>query len=442
MEHSKSAQLSSDELTLSVEHLPHCKVRFTVHAKPALIQTAKAMATKSVTKDVSIPGFRKGKAPLSMIEKKFPQAIKEKTLQELADLGFKKSQELAKIPFLTSQGQINYDLQSFSDETGANMTYEFESEPQVPTVDIHHLTLPEVIKEEVNDQKVDETIDYIRSFFSILDVVADRPAKEGDYVIVDIEDLDSGTPDKVFNKTRFEISERGMSDWMRELLTGMSTSEQKEGISRPNERDSDEIKAEYRPKKVRVTLHEIQNSKLPDIDENLAKKVGVETVEEMRSQLSKQLHKKHEMTHKEILREKICDALLETYPFDLPESLLKKEYDHRMHYLHNDENFQKNWKKMSFEEQEALKTKTHKEAENAIKIFYLCRKLMLDHKVKLALPEKGHDPMNMIDALFTQRGQTDYDQANEEQRAMILSRAMLTSAQDYVIENLLQNQKA
>ena len=97
---------------------------------------------------------------------------------------------------------------------------------------------------------------------------------------------------------------------------------------------------------------------------------------------------------------------------------------------------------MSFEEQEAFKTKTHKEAENAIKIFYLCRKLMLDHKVKLALPEKGHDPMNMIDAFFTQRGQTDYDQANEEQRAMILSRAMLTSAQDYVIENLLQNQKA
>ena len=58
---------STEELTVNVEHLPHCEIKFSVHTQPALIAQAKEKAKKQVSKEVSIPGFRKGKAPLDMI---------------------------------------------------------------------------------------------------------------------------------------------------------------------------------------------------------------------------------------------------------------------------------------------------------------------------------------------------------------------------------------
>ncbi len=433
---------STEQLSLHVEHLPNCEVKFDVHAKPALIAEAKEKATKQVVKEVSIPGFRKGKAPADLIEKRFGSAIKEKTLQELADLAFRKAQEMAKIQVLNAQTRIQYHLKSFDEVVGAEMTYQFEIEPQVPEVKIEDLSMPQVSKEEANDEKIKETIDSIRTYFSILDVVKDRPAQAGDYVLVDIEDIDITPPQKVFNKMRFEVSARGMSEWMQELVIGMQAGESKEGVSKPNSNDSDEIKAQYQPKNVKVTLHEIQSSTLPEIDDALAKKVGADSVEEMESQLKKQLSNRIEEDHRDALREKLCEMLLDKYAFELPKSLIQREYEHRMQFLHQDKNFEKTWRSMSFEDQEKLKAKTFKESENAIKLFYIFRKVMLDHKVKLSLPQKQQAPHNMIEAMFMNNRDQDYESAGEEQRAIILSKAMLSSAQDYLLEKLSTTAKA
>lgn len=437
-----SNHFSNDELKVTVEHLSNCEIKITAEANPKLISQAKETALKLVAKEVSIPGFRKGKIPTDMLEKQFAGSIREKTMQELAEITFRKAAELAKTPVLNAQSKIDFDLKSFEPTVGSTMTFQYEIEPKTPTVNIEEINFPEMTKEAIDDAKIDETIDSIRRYFSILDTVEERAAQEGDFVVLDIEDLDSNPPQKVFNQMRFEISDKGMAEWMKELVCGMNKGESKDGISRPNTTDSEEIKKQYQPKKVRVTVHEIQTSRLPEIDENLAKKVGVDTIEEMRSQLSKQLENKSEMDHQDALREKLCELLLDKYPFDLPKSLVKKEYEHRMQFLHNDRNFSKTWKTMSFEEQEQMKAKTLKESENAIRLFYLFRKVMLDHKVKLALPAQRHNPINMIEAMFMRNQEQDYEQASEEERAIILSKSMLSSAQDYLLEKLASLQKA
>lgn len=437
-----SNHFSNDELKVTIEHLPNCEIKLTAEAAPKLILSAKEVALKQVAKEVSIPGFRKGKVPLDMLEKQFAGSIREKTLQELAELTFRKAAELAKAPVLNAQAKIDFDLKSFDPNMGSTMTFQYEVEPKTPMVSIEEISFPDLEKEAVTDSKIDETIESIRKYFSILDVVEDRPVQEGDFIVLDIEDIDSNPPQKVFNHMRFEVSDKGMAEWMKELVCGMSKGASKEGISRPNTTDSEEIKKEYQPKKVRVTVHEIQTSKLPDIDETLAKKVGVETIEEMRAQLAKQLENRSEMDHQDAMREKLCELLLEKYPFELPKSLVKKEYEHRMQFLHNDRNFSKTWKTMSFDEQEQMKAKTLKESENAIRLFYLFRKVMLDHKVKLSLPEQKKNPINMIEAMFMRNQDKDYEQSSEEERAIILSKSMLSSAQDYLLEKLAELQKA
>jgi hypothetical protein len=97
---------------------------------------------------------------------------------------------------------------------------------------------------------------------------------------------------------------------------------------------------------------------------------------------------------------------------------------------------------MSHEEQDNLKQKTLKESEHAIALFYLFRKVMLDFKVKLTLPERKGDPTNLIEAMFMHQRDQDYEKASEEQRALILSKSMLTSAQDYLLDKLFSASQA
>ena len=106
--------------------------------------------------------------------------------------------------------------------------------------------------------------------------------------------------------------------------------------------------------------------------------------------------------------------------------------------MHQDKNFERSWKKMSYDEQEAFKAKTMKEAENAIRLFYIFRKVMLDHKVKLSLPAKTAQPTNLVEAMFIGNQEVDYENASEDQRAVILSKAMLSSAQDYLLDQLMK----
>lgn len=430
-------ELATSDLTLTIEHLPHCEVKFTVHAKPSLIAKAKQNAKKLIAKEVSIPGFRKGKAPQDLIEKRFADAIMEKTTKELANMAFKEAQGIAKIDVLNAHNTITYDLKSFDEAEGASMTYLFEIEPTCPSIDIDAVEIPAVEKEVLTEEKLDQEIAHILNFFSTSEEVTNRPAKEGDVVFIDIEDLTLDPPEKVFNQMRFEVSDKGMSEWMKELIIGMNIDEAKEAVSRPNSTDSEEIKAQYTEKKVRVTLHGIQEKTAPALDDALAQKMGVATVEEMKDSLSRQLTNKYEQDYRDKMRDKVCEVLLASYQFDLPKSLIARETEHRLRSLKTDPSSKARFSRMSHDQQQQLQEQIKRESENAIKLFYMMRKVILDNRVKIEMPHPQKDPSNLIEAMFAQGRDQMTEGATEEQKAVMLSKALLTSAQDYIISRRL-----
>lgn len=430
-------ELATSDLTLTVDHLPQCEVKFTVHAKPSLVAKAKQNAKKLIAKEVSIPGFRKGKAPQELIEKRFADAIMEKTTKELANMAFKEAQGIAKIDVLNAHNTITYDLKSFDEAEGALMTYLFEIEPACPPIDIDAVELPVVEKEVLTEEKLDQEIAHILNFFSTSEEVTDRPVKEGDIVFIDIEDLTLDPPEKVFNQMRFEVSDKGMSEWMKELIIGMNAGESKEGVSRPNSNDSEEIKAQYTEKRVRVTVQWIEEKTAPLLDDALAQKMGVATVEEMKDSLRRQLNHKYEQEFRDKMRDKVCEVLLETCQFDLPKSLVAREAEHRLRSLKNDAASRHRWNSLSIEKQREMQEKIELESKNAIKLFYMMRKVILDNRVKIEMPHPQKDPSNLIEAMFAQGRDQMTEGASEEQKAVMLSKALLTSAQDYIISRRL-----
>ncbi len=428
---------SNDAISLKLERFPHCNVTFTIEVKKDLLNQATKLGIKKVSKDVNIPGFRKGKAPEQLILKKFSQAVDEKIRFELAQLAYVQAQQLARTPLLNQDSKISYDVKEMTQDH-AVLVFRFETEPTIPKINPSEFIVDSLKKEEVPEESLEETIHQIRSFYATFAPVTDRPIQEDDHVIIDIEDIEVDPPSKVFSQTRFHMKKGAMSDWMYEALTGMSIEETKETLSRPNDSDSDEIKNEYKPKKVRITVHSIETAQLPAVDDEFAKKLGVTNVEEMRSQLMKQLELRAERVYQQELRNAVSQQLLEKYgSFEIPNTLLMREIQHRISSHMSSPQHRKEATDQSKEESESFHQQVMKESANAIRMFYLCKHIVESNHLRFSFEDTELPPVNMIEAMFSgNRQHTSFKDLSKEEQALQYSRKMLAAAEDFLIDKL------
>jgi len=427
-------EFKDEQVSVTVERLPACRVKYVAKANADLVKKEHNKAMKEVAKTVSLPGFRKGKAPAALLEKNYSHQIESEWQKGIADTTFRACEKLTQIPVLLQGSKISFDMKSHSIDSGAEMTFEFESEPHIEKIETKSFKLEKGTAEEVTDKKVDEMIDRIRGFFGTWKNVTDRAAKEGDHVRLDIDLLEGETPSRAFSNQRFEVAQDKMAKWMRDLVIGMKVGESKEGVSEPDEDATDEDKKKFEPKKVQLIVVAIEESELPAIDDELAKKVGVESVAKMREKLTELMKKQEHDNYLRKQREAIAKQLVETYPIDLPGSILQKEVDYRIKQQKQNPYFAGKWNKMSDAEKKAEEDKMQKEAEDALRLFYLCRKIVETEKLRLDPQKLVPNVKTPLDAMFADPRLQNLE--NEEQRSLAMSRLMLESAQDHIIEKL------
>lgn len=427
-------ELTSDNVTVTIERKPDCMVELQVKAKKPLVEKAHKKAVKEVSKEVSIPGFRKGKAPEKLITSKYAGPIEERWKKTIADLSFQESEKLANVPPLNQDSRISFDMKSYSEE-GAEMTFTFEGEPLVPPIEYDKIEITKEEQVEITPEKVDETVRQIQIFFAEYKEITDRKAQEGDFVTIDVDIIDEDPPQKALTNSRFEVTKDGMAKWMKALITDLKAGESKEGESIPDEDAKEEDKTP--PKKVKLTVNTIQEPQLPELNDELAKKLGCKDLDEMRTNLKKLLDKQaHESAEKKNW-EQVSDALLANHPFELPKSLVDKETQFRLRQLISDPVHSEKLRSMNEEKQKEMIDSVKKQGERAVRLFYLCRAIVTENKLPLN-PDEVHQEVNTpLEALFSQ-GTDNYNAQTEsqEQKALAMSRLMLTKAQDYALEQL------
>lgn len=427
-------EFKSDTVTFTLERKPGCKVEYKVKASPELVKKARQEAVKSVSKEVSLPGFRKGHAPSHLVLKKFEGPVNEQWDKAIADKVFRECQKLAHTPLLGIDAQINFKIQERSLEEGAQMTYTFESEPLVPDISLDGLELEEVKREIIDDKVIEENIKDIQSYFVTWEKVEGRGVQENDHVVIDVDIIEETPHRKAFTHARFEVKKERMSQWMYTLLLGMNPGEAKEGISKPDEDATDEDKESMSPKKVRLTLQSIETAIYPPLDDPLAQKMGAKNAEELRENLEKLLNKRANDHVQKEYREQMSTYLLEKYPFELPQTLLQKETQFRTKQLVQDPSFQQKLMNMSGEERKEAIKDIEMQGEKAVRLFYISRKIIQDNNIHISPSEVEKNINTPLDALFSDY--SDFYNARErsqEQRAIATSRLILTKAEDFLI---------
>ena len=430
----ESEEFKGKDLTFTIHRKPKCTVEFHVKASPSLVKAAYQNAVKAVSKHVSFPGFRKGRAPPEAVQKKYPGEIDKEWQQEIANAAFPECEKIAHIPILKKDSKISFNLKSHSLDKGAELVLTFETEPTIPAVEPKKFNLNPVERPAVTDVQIEETIRQIHFFFAQWKPINDRPVQEGDFVILDVEVIDNAPSHPLFSNTRFEVTDKSMAKWMKDLVIGQQIGSSVEGESYPDATVSEKEKENFPAKKIRITVKVIEEAILPPMDEKLLSMVGVTSHDELRSNVERLLNEKADSHVKEAQRTQVVDFLLHQHPFDLPPSFIMNETRFRMKQLSSDPQFSAEWSKMTKDEQNNAIQALMSQSEKAVRLFYICNRLIKDAGIKISPEDLPKPPTTPLEVLI--RPQPDYQlqEQDELKEAEAYSRLILEKAEDYIIQ--------
>jgi trigger factor len=425
---------ANDAVRVFVHYKPACRVELQVEASSSLVKSAQVQAVKVVGKEVVLPGFRKGKAPEEFVLKKYSKEVDEESRKALADLAFKESLKLTQIPVLQPEPKISFDVKKYSLE-GAELILSFETEPTVPAINPHDVVLKEVERPAVNADKVNETIRQVQLFFAEWKKLEEDPIQEGNFVILDVDVIETEPPVGLFSGVRFEVKDRSMAKWMKDLIIGHKAGEVLEGISIPDEDASPREKEELTEKKVRITIREVQEAKIPELTDAFAQSLGSFSVEEMYKSVEKLLTKKADDHVREKMREQVSEVLMTKYPFEIPFSLIDRETRFRINQLLQDVEFQKYWTSMTPEFQKRTVQSIAEQSTKAVRMFYLCRKIIADAKISMSPNDVQPSQDTFLDLLVGKSRNEHPQEMNEMHQAEAFSRLLLDKAEDFIISH-------
>jgi trigger factor len=428
---SENQKTQKNELIeVNINKKKNCLVELNVIAQNPIIKKAYEKAIKEIAKSVEIPGFRKGKAPKEMILQKHKDSVEEQTKKALADEIFIEAEKLIKIPLLSSNSRISFDLKDYSLDGIANAVYIFETEPTPPTIDPKKFVMPEIKEQGISEKDVEEYLRQMRFFYATWTEVTDREIQENDFVILDLESLkDEKNPSKVFSNTRFEIANKSIAQWMKKLLLGAKKGDVIDGTSYPDEKLPAEEKEKFEQQKVRITVQKIESPKLPELNDEFAVKMGVASVDDLKKAIKDMLDLKAQEKFQNEKKEAINKFLLTTYNFDLPLSMLENEKESRKNSVMQNPEAKKRYEAMTPEKKKSFEEILLSEATDAIKLFYLSKKIVEDAKISITKEEINEHMQSQI-----AKGGEQKD-VQKEDLALVASRLLLAKAQNYVIEN-------
>ena len=430
MSETASNELKNDQVSVIVHKKNECEVEFDVFASKELIQKVRKQAVKAVGKEVTLPGFRKGKAPEALVLKNYPAEVERKFHKTLADAAFIEAQNLAKVPVLNQSSTIRFDLKSF-DEEEAKLHFAFETEPETPEVDAKKFTPKPVEKKEVGEKEIQEAIRQMAFFYAKWESVSDRPIEEGDFIVIDLDTLDGEETNRVFDQVRFEVKKERMAQWMRELVKNAKAGDILEGTSYPDDTASEEEKKEFAPKKVRLHIKVVEKAVLPEMNDEFAKKVGSPDIASMNTLVEGMLKKQVDDKADQDLREQVNHFLVTSYEFDLPKSLVEEEFKHRFNSGMNNPEFKAHMEKASKEEKEKIEERIRTETKHSLRLFYLSRKIVQDAKIPVTQEEINHRAVEQRKMHPGAQGLGN--EISREEFALALSMVFLNKAQDHIL---------
>ena len=329
----KKAKGKVVKVTKKIEKLENSSVKLTVTIGKADVAASYNEVVAKYAKNIQIPGFRKGKVPVSVLERKYGDALKNDAVSEIVEKALgdifeemdKNKSDDRPLPY--SQPTIDDIplLDTTKDLTFA-VKYDVFPKVEVKNFDGIEIKVPEV---KITDDDLKEELEAIRQRNAmVLDKKDDEAVAKDDIVTVNYCELDDKDAEIAGSQRQdfvFTVgTEQNIYKFDNEII-GMKKGETKDLTK--------EVEGEN--KKVRVTVTAVKVRNVPELDDELAQDVSdkYNNLEDMKNDIKKNLETALENKLKEIKSNSLLEQLVEKNPVELPASMVKAELDSRFRMM-------------------------------------------------------------------------------------------------------------
>ena len=300
-----------------------------IEIEPEAIKTVYNKVSQKYAKGATVPGFRKGFAPLDVIRMRFKEEIKNEVLRELLPEKVQQAIEENELQPL-AEPHLHFDNMENMKLNGSeplSLHIHVEVMPEIPTPDYKGLEVTRRVR-PLPEGEMDRIIDQRRQSGATLIPVEGRKSEEGDTLIVDLEGtFEDGDSDPIkADDLEITLGDEGIEKSFTDNLAGLEEDDDKEfTVSYPADFSSPMLAGKTVNYKAKVKS--VGKVELPELDDDWAQSLeeGYESLADLKERLGKDLEQVSNSDADAAMRTELINKLIEKHDFEIPNSLVEAQ---------------------------------------------------------------------------------------------------------------------
>jgi trigger factor len=298
-----------------------CKHSLEITIPASEVEKETELVVAGIQSKVRLPGFRPGKAPVSLVKTRFAGDIRQDVIEKLVPKFFHAAVEKDNLRVVGRPDITDVHLHA-----GEPLRFkaEFEVAPDVDLGVYRGITIT-YSEPEVTDADVIERLDQIRNQKAEFVNEEPRPLADGDHAVISLESLE-GVDEKISqDELVLKIGDEVTMPVFTENLRGASPDEQREfEVVYPEDYERKNLAG--RTVKFRATVKAVRRKELPELNDEFAKDLGdFQTLEELKETIRKNIQREREHHAQEEAKHQLLDKLVDTHDFPVPEAYIDRQ---------------------------------------------------------------------------------------------------------------------
>ncbi len=304
----------------TVEDISATKKRLSIEIPSEAIEKEIMSSLDYLRKKTRLPGFRPGRAPMALIEKRFGKDVEAEALDKVIPAFYSEALKEADIRPVT-QPSIEGGV-DFKRNSPLSLTLTVEVRPEIEGLDYEGLKVRD-IPADVEDSDVEGTLGKLRQDRAVYEP-SGGPVKEGDLVVMDYEIKGRNEPSR---DQVFMVGSEQMPREFSDRLIGMDKGREEEfEVTFPDGFRLEELAG--KKETLRVSVKEVKNVTLPALDDEFAKDLEFDDMDSLKAHIRQRLEKSKKEAVANMLKAEIMKKLLDAHDFDAPVSLVEEQLGH------------------------------------------------------------------------------------------------------------------
>ena len=409
------------------------KHAFQVVVPAATLEVKITSKLTELSKSVAVPGFRPGKAPVGLLRKTYGKRIMGEVLEETVNETTSKTLEDNEIrPAI----QPRIEITKFEDGGDLEFTMEIEAMPVIEPGDFGAIEL-ERLQVAVSDEEVDERVQAIADGLkSFVDAAEGEAASEGDAVVID---FDGRVDDQEFEggsaeDFQLELGAGRFLPGFEEQLVGAKVGESKK-IEVEFPESHPEASLAGKSATFECTIKAVKVALPVAIDDAFAEQLGIENLEELKSNVRREIEGEFAQHSRARLKRSLLDHLADSHAFEVPPGMVEMEFDSIWQQLERELENQKKTLADLDEPEAEVRAEYAKIAERRVRLGLLLSEIGGANGIEVSQEEINRAVLQQARAMRGQESQIfQFFQNNPEARASLGAPILEDKVCDYILE--------